>query len=155
MANVLNVPHFPQTTDGLCLPACAQMVLTYLGVACSQSDLARQLGTRPNIGTPHSRIMGLRSLGVQVTYAAGGDLNTLRNHLEHNLPVIVFVQAAELPHWREHKSRHALVVIGIDENAITILDPAASSSPISIPPDDFMLAWDEADNTFAVIARPA
>jgi len=51
MANVLNVPHFPQTTEGGCLPACAQMVLAYLGEEHSQAELVRKLGTRSHIGT--------------------------------------------------------------------------------------------------------
>ncbi len=61
MANVLSVPHFRQESDGYCLPACAQMVLSYLGVVRSQADLARQLGARPNIGTPHSHLTRLTS----------------------------------------------------------------------------------------------
>ena len=31
-SNFLNVPHYPQTDDGYCLPACVQMVLAYLGL---------------------------------------------------------------------------------------------------------------------------
>lgn len=152
MANVLNVPHFPQAADGQCLPACVQMVLAYHGITRSQAELARRLGVRPNVGTPHSRIIEVTSFNVDVTYAAGGDF-TLREYLERELPAIVFVQAAELPHWRGHKPRHALVVVGMEGNAVFVLDPAALPGPLSIPADDLMLAWDETDNTFAVIAQ--
>jgi len=151
MANVLSVPHFPQETDGYCLPACAQMVLKYLGVVRSQAELALQLGTRANIGTPHSHLTRLKSPTIDVLYAAG-DWDDLQQHLEQERPVIVFVQAGELPHWRGRKSRHAVVVVGIGLDTASVLDPASSPKPIDVPVGDFMLAWDEFDNTFAVIS---
>ena len=151
MANVLSVPHLPQAADGYCLPACAQMVLTYLGVIRSQADLARLLGTRANIGTPHRHLTRLRSSAIDVLYAAG-DLEDVQRHLEQGHPVIVFVQAGELPHWRGRTSRHALVVVGMDKDVVSVLDPAAPPEPIAVPRDDFMLAWDEMGNTFAAIS---
>ena len=151
MANVLSVPHFSQETDGYCLPACAQMVLNYLGVVRSQADLARLLGTRANIGTPHSHLARLKSPTIDVLYAAG-DWDDLQQHLEQGRPVIAFVQAGELPHWRGRKSRHAVVVVGMELDTVTVLDPASSPEPIDVPVGDFMLAWDEFDNTFAVIS---
>ena len=154
MANVLSVPHFSQATDGYCLPACAQMVLNYLGVVRSQAELALQLGTRANIGTPHSHLSRLQSPTIDVLYSTG-DLDDLRQHVERGQPVIVFVQAGELSNWRGRKSRHALVVVGMDAEIVSVLDPAAQPEPIAVPLGDFMLAWDEMDNTFAMIGlRP-
>lgn len=147
----LSVPHFPQQADGGCLPACVQMVLAYLGIASSQADLARQLGTRSHIGTPHSRIVQLRSARLDVTWATGGAA-ALRRFIERGLPVIAFVQAAELPHWRDHKSRHAVVVIDMDDATVSVLDPAMPPEPQVVPLGDFMLAWDEMDNAYAVIS---
>lgn len=76
MASVLNVLHCRQKADGYCLAACAYMVLTYLGVPCSQDDLARQLGVRPHLGAPSSRLLRLRSAVLDVIYTAG-DLEDL------------------------------------------------------------------------------
>lgn len=78
MANVLSVLHFSQATDGYCLPACAQMVLNYLGVVRSQAELALQLGTRANIGAPHSHLTRLKSLTIDVLYAAGDSITLLQ-----------------------------------------------------------------------------
>lgn len=152
MANDLSVPHFPQSVDGSCLPACAQMVLTYLGIVCSQADLARQLGTRPRIGTPQANIERLRSLGLDVIYVVHGDAEALRELIKRRLPAIVFVQTSELPYWHGHVSRHALVVVGIDNVTVRVLDPAMAPEPLTVPLGDFMLAWDEVDNTCAVIS---
>lgn len=152
MAQVLNVPYYPQTDDGYCLPACVQMVLGYLGLRSDQDRLARELDVRPPLGAPASNVTRLRSDVVDVTFAAG-DLDDLREHLAHNWPPIVFVQAGELPHWHGHVSQHAVVVIGMDEQAMHILDPAAGDAPLSIPIGDFLLAWSELDYIYALIVR--
>lgn len=153
MANILNVPHYPQETDGLCLPACIQMVLAYWGISIPQKELARRLGTRPHIGTPHRRITHLQFTGLTIHHAADGDLATLRDYLSRAIPLIVFVQTADLPYWNEHPSRHALVVIGMERNTITVIDPGTTSTPHTVPVGDFLLAWDEMDATYAIIAR--
>jgi ABC-type bacteriocin/lantibiotic exporter with double-glycine peptidase domain len=155
VASVLKVPHFRQETDGLCPPACVQMVLAYWGLSHSQSELVQWLGTRPHIGTPHRHINRLRSAEIDVFYAADGSTETLHVYLERGLPVIVFVQVAELPHWQGHSARHALVVIGMEDTSVVVLDPAASPGPIRVPLDDFLLAWEEMDATYAVVSRSA
>jgi predicted double-glycine peptidase len=127
------------------------MVLAYQGITRSQTELAHILGTHSTVGTPHSRIKQLRSIGVEVLYQTG-DLNDIARWLEQNLPVIVFVQLRELPYWDDHWAQHALVVIGLDEK-VQVLDPARDEQSASIPRDDFMLAWDEMDNAYAIITR--
>jgi hypothetical protein len=131
------------------------MVLAYLGLSSSQASLGQRMGTRPHIGTPHRYITQLRTAEVDVLYAANGSLATLRTYLEHGLPIIVFVQTAELPYWQGHRARHALVVIGTEKNDISviILDPYMPPDPIAVPQGDFLLAWEEMDATYAVLSR--
>lgn len=152
MPNTLKVPFFRQETEAGCLPACAQMVLSYLGIARSQAALARMLGTHPAAGTSYSRIVQLRSLGVEVVYRAG-DLDDVARWLAQGQPVIAFVQLRELPYWDGHWAQHALVIIGLDETTVQVLDPARDEQVIPIPRTDFTLAWDEMDNTCAVLTR--
>jgi ABC-type bacteriocin/lantibiotic exporter with double-glycine peptidase domain len=152
VAQVLNVPYYPQTDDGYCLPACVQMVLSYLGFRSVQDHLARELDARPPLGTPASSVTLLRSDVLDVTFTSG-DLDDLRVHLAHDWPPIVFVQAGELSHWRGHVSQHAVVVVGVDRQAVYVLDPAADAVPLSIPIGDFLLAWSELDYIYALIVR--
>lgn len=152
MANVLSLPHHPQKADGYCLPACVQMVLAHLGVFRSQEQVARQLGTRPGLGTPHSNVVRLESPDLRVVYGEG-DLDMLRYHLERRAPVIVFVQAGEFPHWSGRTFRHAVVAVDLDDAFVYILDPASEADSIAVPQADFLLAWDEMDNTCAVITQ--
>ncbi|MBN1877833.1 MAG: hypothetical protein JXA33_26670 [Anaerolineae bacterium] len=88
-----------------------------------------------------------------VHYAAEGTAEALRSILVQHLPVIVFVQTAELSYWNGQVSRHALVVVAMTETEVWVLDPAMLSEPICVPLEDFLLAWDEMDATYAVSRR--
>jgi len=127
------------------------MVLAYLGEEHSQAELVRKLGTRSHIGTPHRNINRLRSATIDVRYAAEGTVETLHAYLAQRLPVIVFVQTAELPYWNGRTSRHALVIVGETETVVWLLDPAMPSDPISVMWGDFLLAWEEMDATYAML----
>jgi hypothetical protein len=85
MLTGLSVPHHPQLADGLCLPACAQMVLAYCGIYRSQNSLARQLQTIPGAGTPGSRLRNLASHGLAIHYSEG-TLDDLRVAIAHAIP---------------------------------------------------------------------
>ena len=152
MANVLNVSHFRQITDGYCLAVCAQMALNYLGAPVVQEELARRLGVRPHIGAPSSRLLRLRSATLDVVYA-DGDLYDLLAWLEAGMPVIVFVQVDQLPYWHGQHFQHALLLTGSDAEWLYLLDPAADPAPIAISHGDFLLAWDEMECVYAVIRK--
>jgi ABC-type bacteriocin/lantibiotic exporter with double-glycine peptidase domain len=153
MPNILAVPHRRQETNAGCLPACAQMILNYLGLDRSQTELAGLMGTHPQAGTPYSRITRLRSNKINIAYQRASGLDDLAKWLERQLPVIAFVQMRELPHWQGHWSQHAVVVLGLDQIAVHVLDPAASAQVIAVPVNDFVLAWEEMDWAYAVIAK--
>jgi hypothetical protein len=144
VANILNIPHHRQKADGYCLPACAQMALAYLGVSRSQEELARKLGLRPRLGVPASNITRLRSASLDILYT-DGTLEDVANWLTQGAPVIAFVQAGELPHWRGHLFQHAVIIAGLDEQTVCLFDPAAETAPISTPVGNFLLAWEEMD----------
>jgi hypothetical protein len=66
---MLPIPYAAQSSDGACLPACAQMVLAYLGQPVSQVQLVRMLGTT-EAGTPFSRLQLLSRLKLKVDVRA-------------------------------------------------------------------------------------
>jgi ABC-type bacteriocin/lantibiotic exporter with double-glycine peptidase domain len=152
MDKVLPVTHHRQKADGYCLPACAQMVLDYLGFPRSQEVLAHQLGLRPSLGVPAPHIKNLNSPDLAVVYESG-TLDTVQKWLDETTPVIVFVQAGELPSWFGHRFQHAVLVVGLDEEQVYLLDPAVEGGVTAVSRGDFMLAWDEMDNALAVITR--
>lgn len=151
MFSTLPVPYYQQLRNGYCLPACVQMVLAYWGLARSQPELAKQLQTIEDAGTPASRVKNLATNNLQVTYS-DGELDALRVALEQNIPPIVFVNTGELPYW-SIATAHAVVVVGIHNQTVFLNDPAKNDYPLEVPLDDFYLAWDEMYNLYALLKK--
>jgi hypothetical protein len=110
------------------------MVLAFQGLFRSQSTLARQLASRE----------------VAITYREG-TLEQLQAWLTSGVPVIVFVQVEELAYWRRESFQHAVVVVQLEESTIWLLDPDWDSTPIAVPLDEFILAWDRMDYLYAAV----
>jgi hypothetical protein len=128
------------------------MALAYLGVSRSQEELARKLKVRLPLGAPASNITRLRSASLDVAYTDGA-LEDVAAWLTKGMPVIAFVQAGELPHWRGYIFQHAVIVAGLDEQTIYLFDPATETAPVSTPVAEFLLAWEEMDCLYAVLTR--
>jgi ABC-type bacteriocin/lantibiotic exporter with double-glycine peptidase domain len=146
---LLPVSHVQQRRDGECLPACAAMVLTYLGRPVNYNQLVKLLGTQSH-GTPFFNICYLEKLGVAVDAVKGGTLDQLYNHLSQNRPCITSVLTGDLPHW-ETSILHAVVIVGLDDTHIYLNDPDAGIAPIRCPIGDFDLAWLSQDELYATI----
>ncbi len=140
------------------MPACAQMVLAYIGISGSQEALGQVMGLQLPIGTLRSNIKKLASFQITVTYDMGR-LKDIQQWLEQNAPVIVFLDAGELPHWHKYDFtqrpviQHAVVIVGLTGQTIYLMDPALKTGPTPTPIGDFMLAWDEMDNYYATLTR--
>jgi ABC-type bacteriocin/lantibiotic exporter with double-glycine peptidase domain len=135
---LLPVPHATQQAAGDCLAACAAMVLSHLGHSVRYRQIIRLLGTQ-EFGTPFSNLRHLERLGVTVAVRPG-NMQQLYTWLTENVPCIVSVQTAELPHW-SHRSEHAVVVTGMNSQYVYVNDPAFDIAPILVPLGDFDLAW--------------
>jgi ABC-type bacteriocin/lantibiotic exporter with double-glycine peptidase domain len=127
------------------------MVLDYIGKPVEYDRLLALLQIEPDIGTRASNILKLTTLGVDVLYARG-TLNEIRNHLFTNHPCIAFVNTGELPYWDE-ATGHAVVVVGIDDDNLYLNDPAFNDAPKVVSHGDFLLAWLEADEYYALLRR--
>jgi len=147
---LLPIPHHLQRNDGDCLAACAAMVLDHLGVSADYDRLLRLLGVQP-YGAPGSRLNNLADLGVYVRYARG-TLDELLDYLARGQPCIVLVRTDQLPYWT-CATDHAVLVVGFDEQAVYVNDPAFEQAPQCVPRADFELAWLEFDYRYAVIWR--
>ena len=147
---LLSIPHHPQHSDGDCLAACAAMVLEHLGVSVDYHRLLRLLDVKP-YGTPGSHLKNVSDLGVNVSYALG-TLQELLEYLADGKPSIVLVRTGQLPYWT-YATDHAVVVVGFDEEAVYVNDPAFEQAPQRISQADFELAWMAFDYRYAVIWR--
>lgn len=153
MAEHLSVPYKSQQQHGYCLPACTQMVLAHLGILRSQTSLAQELGVYEDFGVPASHIVKLRSKSLEVLYRTEANLDEIQDWLSQQVPVIVFVQTAQLEYWQKRVAQHAVTVIGMDKRNIYLLDPAHNSQEITVPIDEFWLAWDEMQLAYTVLQK--
>ena len=118
---LLNVPHFQQSGSHTCVPACVRMVLAYWGHAYTEEELVSVFRTVPRLGTLFDDIApGLQRLGFRSLLFENADMKRLRNLINNNWPVIVFLDATDLRPG--HRGFHALV-IGASDNQIFCLDP--------------------------------
>jgi ABC-type bacteriocin/lantibiotic exporter with double-glycine peptidase domain len=147
---LLSVSHRrqrPQSAE--CLPACVAMVLDYLGQPVEYDALVSLLRTRFAIGTAAANVRHLEALGVNVRLFHA-DLETVRESLVSGWPVIAFIETAPLPYWSE-QTDHAILIVGIDGEAVYVNDPEFDQVPQRIPRIQFELAWLRFDNLCAVI----
>lgn len=152
MRNVLlPVPHFEQSRDGACLPACVRMILAFWGDPRPESQIAAQLGTKP-FGTPISNVVRLSAWGYDAALVDLMQRPLLERYLEDGKPIIARVWTAMLDYWQQVTS-HVVVVIGCNEQGVIINDPALADGGHFILWDAFLAAWAEFDEMAVIIAR--
>lgn len=145
----LQLTHKPQEEDAGCLAACAQMLLNHIDINVTQAQLNQLFGLTMG-GVSLSRLTRLKpALGVDVVLGQG-DEQTIQSFITQNQPVIVFVRTDQLSYWTID-TRHAMVVVGYDEQHIWLNDPAFTDAPKNVLVDELMLAWLEFDFQYAII----
>src|SRR5262245_15867054 len=148
-----NFAHRRQQRESDCLAACAEMVLTYLEIPIGYQRLAKQLRAGPAF-TPFGHLRYLGALGLSITLGEQGDVSIFEPNLEVGLPVIVGVKTLNWGHWGGEVTRHAVVVVGIDQEhgVIYIHDPFFADAPIEMPLLTFETGWEELDRCYAIIS---
>lgn len=147
--NRLPVPRFQQSTTYTCIPTCVRMVLAYHRQYYSEQELVFALQTVPLLGTlPENVAPALEEWGHNVRWFENGTLDQLTKLLEQNLPVVLFVRAADLPGGGS--GLHALVLVGIDQRSVILLDPTRRKD-LRLPTKEFMRIWTKFGNEGMVI----
>jgi len=127
------------------------MVLAFWGIDRDQPSLATQLEMIVGAGVPGNKLMLLASPTLDVIYRSG-ELADLHFALNRGIPPIALVHTSELPYWSE-TTAHAVVILGLDDALMTLNDPAFPQAEIEISTGDFLLAWDEMVNLYALLQR--
>lgn len=149
---LLPIPHQRQRQEADCLAACAAMVLEHLNVQVKYQQLLKLLKVK-SYGTAGQNLKYLSSLGLQIVYREGS-LEEIKSYLQNGVPCIILVRTADLSYW-DYGTDHALVVVGFDEQAIYVNDPAFDEHPLSVPVIEFELAWMAFDYRYGVISHQA
>lgn len=148
----LKLPLITQSTDGYCLQSCVQMVLTLWNDNVSERELSRLFGAT-EYGTPSSHVTRLSQRGYKVEYRTA-TIQEAKQWLAQRIPLIAFVNTEFLEYWDGwDATRHAVVIVGIDEQKVYLNDPAFDTAPQIASLDGFLAAWAEMDEVVAVIRR--
>jgi hypothetical protein len=135
------------------------MVLAYLGERVDEERLRQRLGT-VTAGTFFFNVDRLRSWWLAVERDQG-DRMTLEMWLAAGHPVIVPVDTGLLPYWLtrpdvadpERVTDHAVVVVGLDDQHVSVNDPDFAVAPQVVEWGWFLDAWRNHDQWYAVIRR--
>lgn len=134
-----------------CLVACCQQIFEHLGVEKSDVWLWDQLVNSLGTFTVFTNLPKLeRSLGMVVELHTDGTIDDFEPYIESGLPIIVTVSAdiaRDWPHYRDH----AVVVIGFDDEAVYVNDPAQAETGLPIPHLSFLHAWQPRNYQYAVL----
>lgn len=151
MNTPLPVPHFQQSADGYCLPACARMALAYLGLSYSEAEVSQILGAQ-EWGTPSFAIQRLAGLEIEVLYREWS-ISELLSSLTAQRPMITFVRTGFLDYYQDDFA-HAVVVVGaIQDQQFWIHDPNQPSGPVTVSWDGLLAAWGEFGYRGAVLLK--
>jgi ABC-type bacteriocin/lantibiotic exporter with double-glycine peptidase domain len=82
-----------------------------------------------------------------------GTVARLKEGFEAAIPVIAFVQSSELSYWQGESFQHAVVIVGLEDHSIWLLDPDMDEKIIEVSVDEFLLAWLGMDYLYAAIYR--
>lgn len=150
----LELPHKAQTADYTCLPACVRMVMACQGIELSEAEVASLLGT-DEFGTAAPSVHAVSRHGfLSVLYR--GTWADLARHLAVGIPCIALLYTIHLPYCAVNRAgRHAVVVVGFDEQSVWIHDPSLRAGPTEVPRASFEAAWEARGYRLIVLARLA
>lgn len=148
MNSRLNVRLKRQLYDYDCLPACVYMVLGYLGSPVEYEELLRLCKTNHYGTTLTEAAEAVKKLRFSAS-VTNLNLSDLTKHVKGGMPIIALVDPYYFPWVKVHYS-HSVVVVGVDEESLTILDPLAGEKkcPFSV----FSSAWRPFNNLVMLIA---
>ena len=145
---LFSMPDTRQSTEYSCGAAAMQAVLGYRGRDIGEEDIREMLNTNEVSGTyPDDIIRVAKALGLQAEYKENMSMADLENYVAEGIPVIVDCQAwRSVSQYNESwadtwNNGHWLVVIGIDENNVTLEDPYILGDRGFMSREEFLARW--------------
>ncbi|MDD4160995.1 MAG: C39 family peptidase [Methanothrix sp.] len=145
---LFSMPDTRQSTEYSCGAAALQAVLGYWGRDIGEEDMREILNTNEESGTyPDDVIRVADALGLQAEYKENMTMADLENYVAQGIPIMVDCQA-----WRSVSqyneswadtwyNGHWMVVIGIDENNVTLEDPYILGDRGFLSREEFEMRW--------------
>ena len=145
---LFSMPDTRQSTEYSCGAAAMQAVLGYWGRDIGEEDVREMLNTNEVSGTyPDDIIRVAKALGLKAEYKENMSMTDLENYVAEGIPVVVDCQAwRSVSQYNESwadtwNNGHWLVVIGIDENNVTLEDPYILGDRGYMSREEFLARW--------------
>ena len=157
------------TSEGsLCSIICEQYALDIFGIHKSLDALralSAEKGWLTETGVTLENIGAIcHELGLCVESKSEGCLDELESALENGRQVIVAVDGGELTGNQQEEeiedvfygqiSDHCVVVLAVEEDTVTLYDPACGTVPLTVSKEHFLDAWEDSGRYFVKIAGP-
>jgi ABC-type bacteriocin/lantibiotic exporter with double-glycine peptidase domain len=129
----LDTPHFSQTR-AMCGPACLKIVCAYFGQTISEAKAAKACRASKVTGTTGRNLMqGARDLGFTGEIVECATFRHVERWLRAGVPVIVDWMSTVGSHPTQSSMAcgHYSVVCGLDQQHITLQDPAVGRRRIA------------------------
>jgi ABC-type bacteriocin/lantibiotic exporter with double-glycine peptidase domain len=143
---MIDMPGGKQTFDFDCGAKALQLVMAYYGVETNEGDLIMELKTDDNGTSVENMITIAEKYGFEVIAKCGVSLETVKQYVEKDIPVIILLQAwAErymtLEDWKnDYDDGHYAIVIGYKDTIIVFEDPS-SFRKTWLTEDEFLARW--------------
>lgn len=143
---MISIPFGIQTFDFDCGAKALQLVMAYYGVEKREDALIKDLKSDKD-GTSIKNMVGVaKENGFEVIARSGVSLETVKQYVEKDIPVIVLLQAwAErymtLEDWKtDYDDGHYAIVIGYKDNIVIFEDPS-SFRRTWLTEEEFIARW--------------
>lgn len=147
---MIDLPIGRQTFDFDCGAKALQIVMAYYGIDVREDELIGELKCDAD-GVPIQNMISVaEKRGFNVVAKCGVSLETVKQYVDENHPVIIIVQAwAErymvLEDWKEdYDDGHYVIVIGYNDKIIIFEDPA-SFRRTWLTEEEFLVRWHDID----------
>lgn len=139
-------PYLPQETDFSCAVACLRMVLESFGVTKSEDDLRERCDCSIFGTAAVELVRAARSLGFHKSRKYTLSLADLQDFTKQGyFPIAYVVLSSESP----KPDVHALVVLAVADDSISVLDPKRGRLHLQI--GEFSELWEPMNNLAVVI----
>lgn len=153
-SSFLCVPTCRQSTCWTCGCAALQSVLGFYGKEHREDELIEALGADYDNGTRHTRMEEFaRKEGLHVVAKTKSIIDELERHVHGGNPCIVALQAwhadvvdTSFNYADEWEDGHYVVVIGVDQENVYLMDPSLLGCYSYLPRAQFQERWHDYEN---------
>lgn len=134
------VPHFFQSNEQACGPACLRMLFAALGVSHDEAAIAHQCALTPLGCTVQDLVTAAQALGFRAATLSVLSEQDATTALSNETPFVAMIDVASLANSGLLFQWHFVVPLTLAQDEVTFHDPADGPDQHA-KLDDFLTAW--------------